>query len=178
MKKNLIAVKTELEYNMYDINVKLVLYEDQSNLKDYLKTLNSPLKISKDSVYKHADGAFSVFNYYYKKDAFDILKSSECLSQLNNIDFLLNIMEAYRTLQFVKESTDFTMRKKDEIIANTVTERNIDYYLEFLKTKDGLRLYNYIRLGEADDAEYKMKTSRSVIQNTINKIEEKLKEYN
>ena len=178
LKKNMIAVKNELEYNMYDIDVKLTFYEDESKLKNYFQTISSPAEASKDTIQKYLDGVFTSFNYYYKKDAFELLKGSESINQLNDIHLLLNIMDAYRILQFGKESNDISMMKKKEIVLNSLKKANLDKtdinsLTDFLCSEKGIDIFLFIKF-ESGNAESALRITKGTIEEVLLQIDKAL----
>lgn len=173
LRKNLIAVKAELQHNMYDIDVKLKLYKEESHMRAYFKSLDNPTQISVDTLREYGDGLTTSFQYYYKKDAYEILKLSEGKSQLTDVNFLLTIMEAYRVLSIAKDWNDRLMTKKEEIISNIDHKANPEYFLNLLKEKEGYEFFKFIKT-ETGQGEHGFEMAKETILETLVEIDKVL----
>jgi hypothetical protein len=135
LKQHLLAVKLELEEDLYFFNLNEKLLQKSVGYTKYLIE-NDKKALDKDSLdyYMSNDeeGYGIGFAFFpidvFTTNAFEMLKSSGAMRQIKNKELLLSIWDAYNKIETAKTNLDRSFRRKEEELMKfaqqTIIEEN------------------------------------------------------
>ena len=134
LKKNLEAVKLELENNIIAVDSCTRTWQSNVDYAKYLKS-NDKKKLNIDSIKNiFGDDVFYGINYFsYSSDAFEMFKSSGTMHLISDQQVQLSLWKAYSELNILKQIIDENSKYKfEEIKKESLTcsgEKKIPMYL-------------------------------------------------
>lgn len=142
LKQELKAIESELRENEKEIDEILSFYNDLSRYSDLLLKGNTQ-KVHNDSLKKYQYTLTTINSFNFKKDAFDMIKYSGSLKEINDVTSILNIMECYRLMEQAKEGHDIYMNQKVNMLTLKLLDINILDNI-VLSPKENVAMYNFI----------------------------------
>ena len=121
LKQNLLAIKLELEQNLYFFDLNIKLLQKSVKYAEYLSN-NDKKALDQDSLYYYMnndeDGYGCGFFFFpvdvFTTNAFEMLKSSGAMRQIKNRELLLSIWNTHHKIETAKTNLDRSFRRKEE----------------------------------------------------------------
>jgi len=106
------AIKMELDENMRNLDGAIEYTRSNVNYARYLQTHGKESRSSDTLAYYTTKCCFIIQDFSFKKDAFEMFKSSGIMRFLNDKDLMLNLWEAYASILLVEKRLDWYSQLK------------------------------------------------------------------
>jgi len=159
----MLELKTNVEQIEYEINV----LDESVSYTLYLSS-HSKESLNSDTIQKYEHAINRHRNVKFKRNAFEMFKSSGNMSLLSNKELLLSIWEAYDQIEdFQSEFQTYYQYKKDKFTQ--------EYELQMREKKTAILMYDFFITEYPVNLQQRCKRNLKTLKEIVSKLEEEMR---